>query len=384
MRLESLRATILLAMGLQASCVTNGNLVSDDTDDTDDTDTAVTQSCDSVEEATQSNATEVESKGGDWLVCGEIPASGTCLSLEELSGHSFVAENVGPIPTDPDFCGWDVRKVCGPEESVTDECCYVVNLSVICEGRPIRVDGAHALPETTKRDDWLSDITLDTSLLSLERRELLTRLWTESGQAEHASVAAFARFALELLALGAPASLVEEAQQAMGDEIRHARLCFAVASAISGQTIGPAAFPAATASGELDVKQTLIGIVIDGCINETIAAAIAQAESNCAADPTLHLSLDKLAADERRHAALSWKALRWLLSERPELRPFAKTCFESGVRDQWNPTVETHPWTHSWGRLSGLQRTMVIRKTIAKVIAPCAHDLFAVQEKQVA
>jgi hypothetical protein len=50
---------------------------------------------------------------------------------------------------------------------------------------------------------------------------------------EHASVAAFARFTLDLLALGAPADLVQSAQQALGDEIAHAELCFGLAGATS-------------------------------------------------------------------------------------------------------------------------------------------------------
>ena len=62
-------------------------------------------------------------------------------------------------------------------------------------------------------------------------RDAVVKAWTTAARAEHASVASFARFTLQLLHLGAPADLVADAQQAALDEVRHARLCFGVASA---------------------------------------------------------------------------------------------------------------------------------------------------------
>ena len=88
------------------------------------------------------------------------------------------------------------------------------------------------------------------------------------------------------------------------------------------------------------------------------------------------LGLAALSADERRHATLSWKLLRWLLGEKPELRLLAKQYFESGIAAHWNSELQSHPWTHSWGRLSGLQRLIVIRKTLREVVVPCVNQLF--------
>ena len=56
------------------------------------------------------------------------------------------------------------------------------------------------------------------------------RKWLAAALAEHASVASFSKFALELLAVGAPASLLQRAHQAALDEIRHAQLSFDVVS----------------------------------------------------------------------------------------------------------------------------------------------------------
>src|SRR6185437_10815965 len=61
-------------------------------------------------------------------------------------------------------------------------------------------------------------------------RASLAETWTVLALLEHASVASFARVSLQLLAVGAPGDLVGATHQAALDEIRHARLCFALAS----------------------------------------------------------------------------------------------------------------------------------------------------------
>lgn len=59
-------------------------------------------------------------------------------------------------------------------------------------------------------------------------------------QLEHASVAAFSSFSLSLLALGAPSRLLRSCAMATLDEIRHAELCFALASEYLGRALAPA------------------------------------------------------------------------------------------------------------------------------------------------
>src|SRR5688572_10054793 len=84
-------------------------------------------------------------------------------------------------------------------------------------------------------------------------RERAAEYWANAGLFEHASVAAFARFALQLLALGAPADLVASAQAAMADEIEHARLCFGLAWRYRGRSVGPSALPIADCIGATDL-----------------------------------------------------------------------------------------------------------------------------------
>jgi len=54
--------------------------------------------------------------------------------------------------------------------------------------------------------------------------------WLEQGQAEHASVAAFNRASLSLMAVGAPARIIRDTQIAAVEEVRHAELSFSLAA----------------------------------------------------------------------------------------------------------------------------------------------------------
>lgn len=371
MRLEQFRTTILISLGLQMGCTTAGVLSNDDTDTDDSVDTgAVVKTCDDVPKATPANTAEVE-QGGQWLVCGDATGEdGGCRSLEELNAFSFINAALGP-PADEGICSWDPMKVCGPEESIKDQCCYVLDVALICEGRPLRVDGEHAFASVEPGDAWIEHLTLDLSTLSEHQRQFIGALWAESAQAEHASIAAFAGFVSELLTLGAPASMIAAAQQAMGDEIHHAKACFSLMSAFLGTAYGPGTYPQATLGGPFSMEAMLRNLVLDGCLNETIAAAVAAAESSMAVDETVQEVLAKIATDERRHATLAWKTLHWVLQRHPEWSEKVRVWFDEGIAAHWAQEYASHPWTHPWGRLSGEAKGQVVRAALIEVVGPC-------------
>lgn len=64
-------------------------------------------------------------------------------------------------------------------------------------------------------------------------RAALSQHWCSIVALEHASVASSARFTLHLFALGAPPTLVAEAQRAGLDEVEHAHLAYGLAGAYS-------------------------------------------------------------------------------------------------------------------------------------------------------
>jgi hypothetical protein len=182
-------------------------------------------------------------------------------------------------------------------------------------GRPFLVDGTARLAETTRRADWRdARITADLTGLSPSARWNLADHWLRVARMEHASIAAFARFTLQLLALGAPAELVVASQQAMADETKHARMAFALASAYGGREVGPGAL-AIEGSLDGDEPDAFVATLLrEGCIGETRAAVEAREELEDTRDPAVRAVLETIARDETRHAELAWRTLAWLLS----------------------------------------------------------------------
>lgn len=201
-------------------------------------------------------------------------------------------------------------------------------------GRPFLVDDVARVAGTEARTDWLA-CGLEPRLADLtpELRQRLSREWTRAAQLEHASIAAFARFLMELLAFGAPSELVAETVSAIEDERQHAELCFTLASAYADQGLGPALLDVRGALETPSLARSLATAVREGCIGETVAALEASELAEHVADPLLRQVLERIAADERRHAELAWKFAHWALSQDPGLAALLSAELEV-VRDE--------------------------------------------------
>jgi hypothetical protein len=180
-------------------------------------------------------------------------------------------------------------------------------------GRPFLVNGVGRVAALEPRGDWMKTLAPDVASLEPAIRSVLAERWAESGLLEHASVAAFARFVLELLALGAKAELVEASQRALGDEIAHAELCFGLASAYAGREIGPSPLDVAGAVRAVDLADVAHVAFVEACIGETIAAVEAAEAAEHAEDSVIRSVLSRIAADELRHAELGWRFVAWAL-----------------------------------------------------------------------
>jgi rubrerythrin len=164
------------------------------------------------------------------------------------------------------------------------------------QGRPLRVDGQIRLPR-------VEEVGATGEAAQ----------WVEDGRAEHASVATFARLSLELMALGAPPSLVRRAHEAALDEIRHAEICFDTASDLLGREVRPG--PLAGADGPLRTTPTSLALasLVDGCLGEGFATVMLEALAKRTSDPERAAVLTQIADDERRHAELAWSVLGWAI-----------------------------------------------------------------------
>lgn len=182
---------------------------------------------------------------GELCACGEplgVCSPASCMTDSDCPGSACLGTQIRPClsATTPSFRCADPNDACRREQdcgpagacSTGDgprEC-----ISVAACGRPFLVSGVERRAKARQGLGWAEPGAPDCGGLAPEVRRALAAHWTEIALMEHASIAAFSRFVLELLSLGAPADLVRDAGRAMSDEIAHAEACFALASAYAG------------------------------------------------------------------------------------------------------------------------------------------------------
>jgi hypothetical protein len=261
-----------------------------------------------------------------------------------------------------------------------------VCVNAVC-GRPFLVAEQARVADVEARADWL-DATLTPepdSLTPIERAQLAAH-WARLGQMEHASIAAFARFNLQLLSLGAPSHLVEACNRALADETAHARSCFALASAYGHDAVGPARLDLDRCFEDASLSAIAKLVLREGCLGETVAALEAVAAAEIAVDPAVKQTLERIARDELTHAELAFQFLRWALSissleERHELACEAAqqlADFESNARHGERERTDDRLAAHG---LLGSDALRAIRLAAARDVSrPLLAALFDVEE----
>ncbi|MCA9656397.1 MAG: ferritin-like domain-containing protein, partial [Myxococcales bacterium] len=240
-----------------------------------------------------------------YLICLE-PTPAGCLPFDDpsvsQSGQSCL-----------DSCSQLVA-VCGPDPVQPAACCYWMELGgQICPGRPFTVDGTARLAALRSDPGWSEPLRPALHDLDAGQRQALAMAWAEDGRFEHASIASFSRFVLQLLSLGAPPSLIAEAQRATLEELEHARAFFGLASAYAGAPLGPGALDVVGSLDQLGAIAIVVGAATEGCIAETISALQIAAARDATTDPVIREVLDRIAAQELAHAELAWSFVAWAL-----------------------------------------------------------------------
>ncbi|WP_044986242.1 ferritin-like domain-containing protein [Sorangium cellulosum] len=284
-------------------------------------------------------------------------------------------------------------------QTATDECagdgdcpgeqqCTLTALRHACAeplcviGRPFLVAGVERTAEPAARDDWRAaspGAPPRGDGLSAEQQAALAEHWTRVALLEHASIAAFARFTLQLLSLGAPPELVGAAQAAMGDEAEHARLCFALASAFAGRGVGPGPLAIDGALGGEGAREILVTTLREGCIGETIAAIEAAEAALHATDPAVRRALETIAEDETRHAELAFRFAAWAIERDPSLASAVADELAAAASEPAPATPDdaARSGLLGFGVLSPAHRRTLRERALAQVVAPCARALLA-------
>jgi len=290
--------------------------------------------------------------------------------------------NIPPVPLPFDSRGClarrDFHDSCGGVREVLEgprfehgQCCFTVcqGTALPC-GRPLLDERSHArLALSVPRRDWQVSLAVRASPIASRLRDE----WLADGAAEHASIAAFARFTLELLAVGAPVALVEQSQRAGQDEIAHARVCFALASAY-GAEVGPGPLPLVGIRLREDLVAVAASTVVEGCVGETYAALCAQEARATCIEPVAAMVLDQIAGDEARHAALAWQFVAWAI-DKPGVRPAVEDAFTRALAAAPAVGPEDVDGLREAGRLRRIDRVRVWRASREDVILPCLRVL---------
>jgi hypothetical protein len=249
----------------------------------------------------------------------------------------------------------------------------------ICDlGRPLLVDGRARTAVAAERGDWAAaDPSVDTADLDPDTRATLSQHWVEVAALEHASVASFARFTLDLLATGAPPELLADAQRAGLDEIEHARLAYAFAGAYAGRRFGPGPLDLSSVTLSGSRRKVLRALVTEACVGETLGVAEALALARAVRDPALRGAHERIAEDEQRHAELGWRTLAWLLEGADDSTArFAARCFDEAMEvAARDPSSSRARVAKEHGLLAARDIGAIRRQAIREVIAPCAGAL---------
>ncbi len=290
--------------------------------------------------------------------------SGSCGSeVVSVTGEGSYYENIG--------WGWEdtgaVPGCCYPIEETEPECVY---------GRPLLVEGRARLAEVISDTAWAAGL-VPADVPESVRDELVLR-WTRAALDEHASVAAFSKVALDLMRFGAPPELLERTHQAAIDEVRHARLGFALASAFAGQPVGPGAYRLDQLPLAEDLAQLAVEAAREGCMGEALASLLAAEGAAKAQDPVLREVLKTIAVDEQQHSLLAWSTVRWAIEAGGEpVRAAVAAVFAAaatqGIAVPQAPAIDLS----RWGLLSAEDSARVARRCLHEVVLPAARVLLS-------
>lgn len=243
--------------------------------------------------------------------------------------------------------------------------------------RPFLVGSSMRSATAVARDDWSRDIAPTTLGLDRATAAALGAVWLKDGLEEHASIAAFARFTMLLLSVGAPPDLVARSQKASLDEINHARACFAFAERYTGHTSGPSGLVVHDSMVQMSLAEIAALTAEEGCVGETLGAALAAEQLAIATDPETIAALRKIAADEARHAELAWRFVKWAVNNGgDDVKRAVALAVERAIASTLAMELRSYDgldleaW-HAHGRLTCAESRAIAAATIRDVVRPC-------------
>lgn len=181
------------------------------------------------------------------------------------------------------------------------------------------------------------------------RARTVAGFFADACHLEAASVPAFGELASELALHGAPRHLVDACLRARADEIRHARTTAALARRFGARPRPPQVRPRPPRS----LYAVALDNATEGCVRETFGAAVAHVQARRSQVPAVRRAMGPIAADETRHATLSWAIDAWA---RTRLRPAERHRLDGARAEAAEALLDdtTKPWSDAIQRAAGL------------------------------
>jgi hypothetical protein len=294
-------------------------------------------------------------------------------------------------PVDAATGGGDACISTGGPCTQTTDCCP----GAICSGqhcyisvrRPFLVGSSLRAAEAVARGDWLVEpdafiakTAAYVPALDSATAAALARDWLHDGCEEHASIAAFARFTMHLMSVGAPPEMIVASQQAALDEVNHARACFALARRYGGRSLGPGALSLEGAMPPATLVDIAALAAEEGCVGETLGVLLAEEQLAGTTDPLVRSLLVRanVLDDERRHAELAWAFVHWAILQGGEpVRRAVRDSIRRAVRETLATPIRTYDGIDvvAWrahGRLTCEVAHRVAERGVREIIEPCA------------
>jgi hypothetical protein len=179
--------------------------------------------------------------------------------------------------------------------------------------RWLRALFARVLPSASvvRRSGWHDGTSPNVSRLAPVTRDALRQRWQREGQRRHATVAMLSLLALDLLVLGAPASLVERCHCAAIDASRDACSAFALASTFSGTELAPSLVR--TPSRRSPTYERLAKEGALALIEHLVAVKVANVEAEGEADPAIRDVHLAFARSESARVRLAARVIRFCI-----------------------------------------------------------------------
>eukprot|EP01084_Bolivina_argentea_P309124 534659_1 len=237
--------------------------------------------------------------------------------------------------------------------NVTNNTVYKYEVAMIAYGRPYNIDNAIDLKAAFQYincndyefyfhedQQWMQFINNNAQNVSIN----IINSWMQKAFSEHASIGSFAKFALDLMSLGAPLWFLETANKAALDEIEHTKISFDILNMylrnnmFDNVCIMYKEFPSHVIDVNGDWNRISMDTAIGGCIGETLSAfTYLNDDVN---DNMLNEYLNKIVMDEIRHASFAWVSVKWIIDHKNDVNVADVEWWDRELVKRSNGTVD--------------------------------------------